>query len=194
MSHEVCHIRCQTTSESCCHNINITQKLLEQMSEYIAKIISDDMWHELCHSKCQTIWLCWCQVFVWTLKELEISICICTHHISKNMSELSGSFAALWSVWFFSCGCCGDHTKCCGICWSHLGPVTIRLRWCRGAPRPKAKPPLCAIPSALHTRCRRRWTWATWAADLNIRFGTSDFPRWTSRTSRTNLMDSSILP
>lgn len=109
MSHEVCHIRCQTTSESCCHNINITQKLLEQMSEYIAKIISDDMWHELCHSKCQTIWLCWCQVFVWTLKELEISICICTHHISKNMSELSGSFAALWSVWFFSCGCCGDH-------------------------------------------------------------------------------------
>ena len=90
------------------------------------------MWHELCHSKCQTIWLCWCQVFVWTLKELEISICICTHHISKNMSELSGSFAALWSVWFFSCGCCGDHTKCCGICWSHLGPVTIRLRWCRG--------------------------------------------------------------
>ena len=74
MSHEVCHIRCQTTSESCCHNINITQNLLEQMSEYIAKNISDDMWHEPCHSKCQTIWLCWCQVFVWTLKELDISI------------------------------------------------------------------------------------------------------------------------
>lgn len=66
-----------------------------------------------------------------------------------------------------------DHKN--GPCHHPSPPVMF------SAPRPNPKAPLCAIPSALHTRCRRRF-----GRDIS-----SDFPRW---TSRTKLMDSSIWP